>query len=49
MDIYDEGFLEFWNLLNKNQVQYIMVGGRSKLTWPYTNDKGCGFVAQRYR
>lgn len=27
MDIYDEGFLEFWNLLNKNQVQYIMVGG----------------------
>jgi predicted nucleotidyltransferase len=27
MDIYDESFLEFWSILNKNHVQYIMVGG----------------------
>ncbi len=27
MDIYDDGFLELWKVLNKNHVQYIMVGG----------------------
>ncbi len=27
MDIMDEGLLEFWRVLNKHNVQYIMVGG----------------------
>ena len=27
MDIYDDGFLELWKVLNKHNVQYIMVGG----------------------
>ena len=27
MDIMDEGLLEFWRILNKNKVVYIMVGG----------------------
>jgi hypothetical protein len=27
MDIMDEGLLEFWRVLNKNKVVYIMVGG----------------------
>lgn len=27
MDIYDDAFLAFWSLLNKNGVKYIMVGG----------------------
>lgn len=27
MDIMDEGLLEFWRILNKHQVYYIMVGG----------------------
>ena len=27
MDIMDEGLLNFWRILNKNNVHYIMVGG----------------------
>ena len=27
MDIMDEGLIEFWKILNKNKVVYIMVGG----------------------
>ncbi len=27
MDIMDEGLLEFWQVLNKHKVKYIMVGG----------------------
>jgi hypothetical protein len=27
MDIYDEDIMRFWNLLNDNHVDYIMVGG----------------------
>jgi hypothetical protein len=27
MDIMDEGLIEFWRILNKNEVAYIMVGG----------------------
>jgi len=27
MDLMDEGLLDFWGTLNKNNVQYIMVGG----------------------
>lgn len=27
MDIYDDGFLEFWKVMNENHVKYIMVGG----------------------
>lgn len=27
MDIMDEGLIEFWRVLNKNEVAYIMVGG----------------------
>ena len=27
MDIMDEGLIEFWRVLNKNKVAYIMVGG----------------------
>ena len=27
MDIYEKGFIDLWNCLNKNGVRYIMVGG----------------------
>jgi hypothetical protein len=27
MDVYDEEFIRFWSALNKNNVEYIMVGG----------------------
>jgi hypothetical protein len=27
MDIYNEEFIKFWIALNKNDVEYIMVGG----------------------
>lgn len=27
MDVMDEGLLDFWRVLNKHQVAYIMVGG----------------------
>jgi hypothetical protein len=27
MDLMDEDLLEFWKILNKNHIQYIMVGG----------------------
>ena len=27
MDLMDEGLLQFWRILNKNEVHYIMVGG----------------------
>lgn len=27
MDIFDEDLLEFWEILNKNNVRYIMIGG----------------------
>jgi hypothetical protein len=27
MDVLDEGLLRFWEVLNKNEVKYIMVGG----------------------
>ena len=27
MDVFDEGLIEFWRVLNKHKVMYIMVGG----------------------
>ena len=27
MDVYSEEFIDFWSALNKNNVEYLMVGG----------------------